>query len=126
MMSEVSLDEALAGRLARLTDEDPVCCAMDLTERARALRDRASFGDVLARAKALSDPNRLIALGLLLERGEMCACEIQAALGVTHATVSHHMTRLEDAGLVNGERRGAWTYYGPSEDAGALLEVWST
>ncbi|MCI4360851.1 MAG: metalloregulator ArsR/SmtB family transcription factor [Thermoplasmata archaeon] len=65
----------------------------------------------MRRARALADPSRLATLSLLKGREQLCACEIQAALGVSHATVSHHMRRLLDAGLVSSQRRGRWSYY---------------
>jgi ArsR family transcriptional regulator len=48
--------------------------------------------------KALSDPNRVKLLKLLQKR-EMCVCEIQAALGISQPTVSKHLKILEGAGL---------------------------
>ena len=41
----------------------------------------------------------------------VCACDLEAFLGFTQATVSHHMKQLVDAGLVSAERRGRWVYY---------------
>ena len=43
--------------------------------------------------------------------GELCACEIQAALGLSHPAVSYHMSMLVQAGLVRSERRGKWIHY---------------
>jgi DNA-binding MarR family transcriptional regulator len=60
--------------------------------------------------KALSDEKRLGILKLL-EFREMCVCELTAALGVTQPNLSHHIKKLESAGLVNSERRGKWVYY---------------
>lgn len=41
----------------------------------------------------------------------VCGCDLEALLGVTQATVSHHMKQLVEAGLVTAERRGRWVYY---------------
>ncbi len=60
--------------------------------------------------KALSDPNRVRVLKLL-ERGELCVCEIQNLLGLAQSTVSKHMKLLEDAGLVERNREGTWILY---------------
>ena len=49
--------------------------------------------------KALSDPNRVKVLKML-QRGTMCVCKIQDALGIAQPTVSKHLKILEDAGLV--------------------------
>ena len=103
-------DAALTQRLETLTGEDGACCADDYAALGAKIRASARFTTAIARAKAMSDERRLLALALL-KRRTMCACEIQAALGLTHATVSHHMALLVDAGLVAVERRGKWAYY---------------
>lgn len=66
--------------------------------------------DVLAIAKAMSDPNRLRVLCALRGR-ELCACDIIAMLGLAQATVSRHMSLLVQAGLVIGRKDGRWTHY---------------
>lgn len=60
--------------------------------------------------KALSDQNRVKAVKML-EGKELCACEIQAALGLAQPTVSKHLRILEEAGLVVGNRHGQWVRY---------------
>ena len=60
--------------------------------------------------RALSDPNRLKLLKLLQKR-EMCVCEIQASLGIAQPTVSKHLKILEDAGLVGRRKEGLWVNY---------------
>ncbi len=114
----VNMMEAdLADRLARATGEDPECCSADLLRIAENAKGAPGFQSTVARARALSDPTRLLAAAVVRRRGEACGCEIQAALGVTHATVSHHMRSLVDAGIVTGERRGKWTYYSLTPEA---------
>ena len=66
--------------------------------------------------KALSDPNRVRVLKIL-ERGELCVCEIQNLLGLAQSTVSKHMKLLEDAGLVERNRQGTWIIYSLAEDS---------
>ncbi len=60
--------------------------------------------------KALSDKNRLLILDML-SCGEMCACDIMDGLELTQPTISHHMKILQQAGLVNGEKKGKWMVY---------------
>ena len=60
--------------------------------------------------KALSDPNRVRVLKLLQEK-ELCVCEIQELLQLAQSTISRHMKNLEDAGLVEHKRQGAWIIY---------------
>lgn len=115
------VEPALAKRLETLTGEEAACCIDDLRAEADAVRAASEFAAALQRAKAMSDEKRLLVLSMLKRRGEMCACEVQAALGLTHATVSHHMSSLLDARLVTCERRGKWAYYDLAPTAKALL-----
>ena len=112
------LQAALAQRLEALTGQEASCCVADYQELVERARSAPAFDRALARAKAMSDEKRLLALAFLKRRGrEACACEIQAALDLTHGTVSHHMAVLEEAGLVAVERRGRWAYYSLTKDA---------
>jgi ArsR family transcriptional regulator, arsenate/arsenite/antimonite-responsive transcriptional repressor len=60
--------------------------------------------------KALSDPNR-VKMVKMLQKKEMCVCEIQAALEIAQPTVSKHLKILEDAGLVEYQKDGLWVNY---------------
>ncbi|NOX97946.1 MAG: metalloregulator ArsR/SmtB family transcription factor [Nitrospirae bacterium] len=60
--------------------------------------------------KALSDETRLRILVLLSER-ELCVCQLEAALGLSQARVSRHLTVLRNAGLVHDRREGLWIFY---------------
>ncbi len=83
--------------------------------------------------KALADPTRLKILELLKSRGRsccdlisrnepgLCACDIEEAVGLSQAAVSHHMGLLRRAGLVRAEKRGRWIYYSRNEAAIAGL-----
>ena len=83
--------------------------------------------------RALSDPTRVRILSLLKSRGRsccdliarnepgLCACDIQKAVGLSQAAVSHHMGLLRRAGLVEAEKRGRWIYYRRNEAALARL-----
>ncbi len=108
---------SLAARLERLTGEEAACCLPEYRRLAERIRHDRAFRSSLNGARALADENRLMALALLRRRGQLCACEIQAALGITHATVSYHMRALTTAGLVSTERRGKWRYYRLKGDA---------
>ena len=81
--------------------------------------------DFIKVMKALSDPNR-VKLLKMLQRREMCVCEIQAALGIAQPTVSKHLKVLEGAGLVGRKKDGLWVNYhlsngGSSPYAASLL-----
>lgn len=84
-------------------------CCPPLTERPltaeEAVRTAAMF-------KALGDPVRLRLFSLVAshEGGEACVCDI-SDVGVSQPTVSHHLKKLKEAGLLTSERRGTWVYY---------------
>lgn len=61
--------------------------------------------------KALSDETRLRILSLLLTEGELCVCDIIAALKLPQSTVSRHLAYLRKYRLVNDRRCGLWMYY---------------
>jgi len=68
--------------------------------------------------KAISDESRLRILNLLLSRGELCVCDIEAILGATQTKVSRHLAYLRRSGLVSTRRSGLWILYSipPSPD----------
>jgi ArsR family transcriptional regulator, arsenate/arsenite/antimonite-responsive transcriptional repressor len=47
----------------------------------------------------------------------VCACEFEPGLGLAQATVSHHLKKLTDAGLLEREQRGKWAYFSLKRDA---------
>ncbi len=110
-MMSASRGLALATRLERLTGEEATCCVPKYHELAAEVAGSPRFPKELKRLRALADPNRLLAVAMLRRRDQLCACEIQAATHLTHATVSHHMSVLEDAGLVTAHRQGKWIFY---------------
>jgi len=60
---------------------------------------------------ALADPVRLRLVSLVAERGELCSCDLEAPLGRSQPTISHHTRVLADAGLLQAERRGRWVWW---------------
>ena len=60
--------------------------------------------------KALADETRLRILLLLLD-GELCVCEIIAALELPQSTVSRHLAYLKKTGWVHDRKQGVWMYY---------------
>lgn len=63
--------------------------------------------------KALADPTRVRLIRYLAESstGTACACHLPQALGITQPTLSFHMRKLHDAGLVTREKRGRWVHW---------------
>jgi ArsR family transcriptional regulator, arsenate/arsenite/antimonite-responsive transcriptional repressor len=66
--------------------------------------------DLLNVFKALSDETRLRIIKLL-EPGELCVCDIVAALDLVQPKVSFHLNALKDAGLVKSRKEGKWIHY---------------
>jgi ArsR family transcriptional regulator len=78
--------------------------------------------------KALGDPARVRIVHLLATSDEpVCVCELIEPLGLSQPTVSHHLKKLTEAGLLAREQRGVWAHYTLDEDAlsrlGALVEA---
>lgn len=90
---------------------------------------QTSFDSVF---RALSDPARLRILEFLRRpqadccslEDRVCACDLEAVLGLAQATVSHHMKILQQAGLVLAEKRGRWVHYRLDRDAFARAADW--
>lgn len=63
--------------------------------------------------KALADPMRLRLLSHVAAQGceAVCSCDLTEELGISQPTVSHHMKKLVDAGLLTREQRGRWAHY---------------
>src|SRR3954449_7313246 len=94
--------------LPLLNTTAPICCAP--VAAAPISEDDAL--EVALRLKALADPVRIRLMSLLLASDEICTCDLAPAVGVTDATVSHHLSVLKRAGLISdGERRGMNVYY---------------
>jgi DNA-binding transcriptional ArsR family regulator len=110
-MAIAKTDPQLGSRLERLTGEEASCCVSGYQALTNQIRKDPGFRAGLLRAQIVADENRYLTLELIRREGALCACEIQAALGVSHATVSHHMHALIRAGLVSAERKGKWVYY---------------
>lgn len=121
MMTAPRVEDGLHRRLERLTGEEAACCVPEYRELAKAVRRSPKFPTALRQVKALADENRLLAVSLLKRKRELCACEIQAATGLTHATVSHHMAALVESGLVEARREGKWTYYRLRGSSGSVI-----
>ena len=97
----------------------PVCCA---PVAAGPMSDDDAL-QVALRLKALADPARVKIMSLLFSStaGEENSGELAAVLGLTESTVSHHLTQLRRAGLVESDRRGMNVYHRASRDAIAAL-----
>lgn len=93
-----------------MTDLQVIECCTPLA--GSSLSDERA-GEMEVVLKALADRHRLRIVNLLLRAdGEaVCVCEIQPLLGLSQGTVSHHLKLLLDAGLIERETRGTYSYF---------------
>ena len=76
-------------------------------------------------AKALGDPVRLQLVDVLRKHaGKVCVYELVPLFDISQPTLSHHLKKLRDAGIVDCERRGLWAYYYVIPDALEELSAW--
>ncbi len=97
-------------------DRLPVACCSPLA--APKLDDTAATATA-ALFKALGDPHRVRVVNLLLANPDqpVCVCDITAFLRLSQSTVSFHLKKLVNAGLLAREQRGTWAYYSINPDA---------
>jgi ArsR family transcriptional regulator len=75
--------------------------------------DQEAAEELAATFRALADPARLRLLSLIWSQpgAEACVCHLVEPIGLSQPTVSHHLKLLNDAGLLEREKRGTWVYY---------------
>ena len=66
--------------------------------------------------KALADPVRLKLVNLVARSEECCACDLPELLDRSQPTVSHHLSILVKAGILDREQRGKWAWFRLSKD----------
>jgi len=88
--------------------------AVPVSARPGQRTDRRGIAAGLAQVlKALGDPVRLRLVSLIgaREGGEVCGCDLTSAFDLSQPTISHHLTVLREAGLIDSERRGTLADY---------------
>lgn len=73
--------------------------------------DAGSAESLAATFAALGDPVRLRIYSIIAAKGEVCSCDLEAPVGRSQPTISHHTAKLAAAGLIEGERRGRWVWW---------------
>ena len=95
---------------------------------AEALSDEDAVATA-ALFRAVADPARVKIVNLLVRSGgePVCACEFEPALGLSQPTVSHHLKKLTEAGLLEREQRGKWAFFSLVPEAldglASLIEI---
>lgn len=97
----------------------PVCCT---PVAAGPIGDQEAL-EIALRLKALADPARVKLMSLLFSSsaGEENSSDLARALGLGESTVSHHLSQLRKAGLVQSERRGMSVFHTVRRDSVAAL-----
>jgi ArsR family transcriptional regulator, arsenate/arsenite/antimonite-responsive transcriptional repressor len=69
-----------------------------------------SIADLL---KAVADPTRLQILAMIAQsdQQEACVCNLTEPLKLSQPTISHHLKKLNEVGVIDRERRGTWVWY---------------
>jgi ArsR family transcriptional regulator, arsenate/arsenite/antimonite-responsive transcriptional repressor len=89
--------------------EAPIACCVPLASPAIGEVEAFATAELF---KALADPARVRIVNALATSAEpVCACEFEPMLGLSQPTVSHHLKKLTDVGLLEREQRGKWAYF---------------
>ena len=117
-MPEVPWEVAMTSSATTLPVAEAACCAPLGAPSLTDDQAKATAGLF----KALADQHRVKIVNLLATSPEpVCVCEFIEPLGLSQPTVSHHLRKLMDAGLLEREQRGTWAYYSLRPDALAGL-----
>ena len=94
---------------------EPVACCAPLAAPVLSDEEALATAELF---KALGDPARVRILNVVAQSGgDVCACELNEPVGLAQPTVSHHLKKLVDAGLLAREQRGRWAYFSLQRDA---------
>jgi ArsR family transcriptional regulator len=97
------------------TTLEPVACCAPLAAPSLTEAEAEATAELF---KALGDPARVrIVNGVARARGAVCACDFNESLDLAQPTVSHHLKKLTEAGLLEREQRGKWAYFSLKRDA---------
>ena len=95
--------------------ETAIACCAPLGASALGEDEAAATAELF---KTLGDPARVRIVNLVATSDEpVCACELYEPLGLSQPTVSHHLKKLVEAGLLEREQRGKWAYFSLKRDA---------
>lgn len=104
-----------------MSSAEPIACCAPLA--APTLSDEEAEATATL-FRALGDPARVRIVNVLATAGgEVCGCDLTEALGLAQPTVSHHLKKLHDAGLLEREQRGKWAYYSLKREAAEKLAL---
>ncbi len=89
---------------------EATCCDVEEPPAEATTRD-GGIADAATLFKALSDETRLrMVQAMARSQQELCECEIVPQFGLSQSTISYHLKVLRQAGIVECEKQGLWTY----------------
>ncbi len=91
---------------------EPCCAGSSLRVLAGPLAE-ADAVDLAAVLKVLADPVRLRLVSIIAASPgcEACACDFVEVLDRSQPTISHHLSQLTSAGILEREQRGKWAWF---------------
>jgi ArsR family transcriptional regulator len=106
-------------------NQTPAVCCSPLGASTMSDEDAETTAAVF---KALSDPGRVRIVNLLANaEGPVCVCDLTSELGLSQPTVSFHLKKLAQAGLLEREQRGVWAFYSVNREVlerlGTIFEL---
>jgi ArsR family transcriptional regulator len=94
---------------------EPVACCAPLIAETLSDAEAEATAELF---KALADPARVRIVNVIATADEpVCACNLYDPIGLSQPTVSHHLKKLVDVGLLEREQRGKWAYFSLKRDA---------
>jgi ArsR family transcriptional regulator, arsenate/arsenite/antimonite-responsive transcriptional repressor len=94
---------------------EPIVCCAPLAASTLSDEEAAATAELF---RALGDPTRVRILNLIAQSGgEVCACDLNEHVGLAQPTVSHHLKKLVESGLLEREQRGKWAFFSLNRNA---------
>ena len=105
--------------IAVLEPTSPVACCAPIADSGLSESEAEATASLF---KSLADPARVRILNVLSTQTDVvCGCDLEGPLGLSQPTVSFHLKKLFDAGVLDREKRGVWVYYSLNREAARRL-----
>jgi ArsR family transcriptional regulator len=101
--------------LAVLEPTSAVACCAPLAESDLSDAEAEATAELF---RSLGDPARVRIVNVLATQTDaVCGCDLEEPLGLSQPTVSFHLKKLHEAGVLDREKRGVWVYYSLNAEA---------
>jgi ArsR family transcriptional regulator len=105
--------------LAVLEPTSAIACCAPVAEPSLGVEEAEATATLF---RALGDPARVRIMNVLATQVDaVCGCDLEAPLGLSQPTVSFHLKKLHEAGLLDRAKRGVWVYYSLNPEAARRL-----